>query len=55
MVFSGLMDASIKKKIEEKYVQREVDVRPGDTVKVHLQITEAGKERIQVLKVLLLQ
>jgi len=38
------------KKIEEKYIKRELDVKPGDTVKVHLRITEAGKERVQIFE-----
>lgn len=38
------------KKIEDKYAQREVDVRPGDKVKVHIKIHEAGKERIQIFE-----
>lgn len=42
------MDVSYMKKIEEKYVKRTPDVRTGDTVKVHLKIIEAGKERTQI-------
>lgn len=38
------------KKVEEKYVKRDSDIRPGDTVKVHLRIVEGGKERIQVFE-----
>lgn len=37
-------------KVEEKYIKRDTDVRPGDTVKVHLRITEAGKERVQIFE-----
>lgn len=46
----GLMKESFVKKVEKQYVAREVDVCPGDTVEVHLRITEAGKERIQVFE-----
>lgn len=44
------MDTQLIKKIEEKHTRRDVDVRPGDTVKVHLKITEGGKERTQVFE-----
>ena len=37
--------------IEKKYQKRELpDFRPGDTVKVHVKVREAGKERIQVFE-----
>lgn len=38
------------KKVEEKYIKRNPDIRPGDTVNVHLRIVEGGKERIQVFE-----
>ena len=37
--------------VEKKYQKRELlDFRPGDTVKVHVKVREAGKERIQVFE-----
>lgn len=42
------MDAQFLQKVEKQFVSRDPDIRPGDTVRVHLRITEAGKERIQV-------
>ena len=47
MVFSVPMDTQFMDKVEGEYVKRDPDIRPGDTVNVHLRITEAGKERIQ--------
>ncbi len=38
------------KKVEDSFVKREVDVRPGDRVKVHVRIEEAGKERTQIFE-----
>lgn len=38
------------KKIEKKYVKREPDVQPGDTVKVHFKIVEGGSERVQIFE-----
>lgn len=37
-------------KVEKDFIKRSPDIRPGDTVKVHLRITEGGKERIQVFE-----
>ena len=37
--------------VERQYQKREVpDFRPGDTVKVHVKVREAGKERIQIFE-----
>jgi len=46
----GAVDTEFFKKVEKDHVKRELDVRPGDTVKVHLNITEAGKERVQIFE-----
>jgi large subunit ribosomal protein L19 len=50
MVFSRSMDDQLLKKVEEPFVKRTPDIRPGDTVKVHLRIVEGGKERIQIFE-----
>lgn len=50
MIFLRLMDTSYMSKVEAKYVKRTPDLRTGDTVKVHLRITEGGKERIQIFE-----
>lgn len=44
------MDAKFMEKIEKPFLKRQPDIRPGDTVRVHLRITEAGKERVQVFE-----
>lgn len=44
------MDTQFIDKVEKKYVKRDLDVQPGDTVKVYLRITEGGKERVQVFE-----
>lgn len=44
------MDTEFLKKVEKKYMMRDTDIRPGDTVKVHIRITEAGGERIQLFE-----
>ncbi|MCA9332562.1 50S ribosomal protein L19 [Candidatus Saccharibacteria bacterium] len=42
---------SVIHKIEQKYKKSQVvDVRPGDTVKVHQKIKEGSKERIQIFQ-----
>lgn len=38
------------KKVEEKYKREVPDFRPGDTVAVHLNIREGGRERTQVFE-----
>lgn len=40
----------LMQKVEKDFIKRSPDIRPGDTVKVHLRITEGGKERIQVFE-----
>ena len=47
---------SVIQKINEKYKKSQVvDVRSGDTVKVHQKIREAGKERIQIFQGLVIR
>ena len=42
---------SVIEQIEAKYKKRQVvDVRPGDTVKVHQKIREGSKERVQIFE-----
>ncbi|MFH1547571.1 MAG: 50S ribosomal protein L19, partial [bacterium] len=38
------------KKIEDKIAGSKINVAPGDTVRVHVKITEAGKERTQIFE-----
>lgn len=44
------MDTTFLQKVEKDFVKRDPDIRPGDTVVVHLRITEAGKERVQLFE-----
>ncbi len=37
-------------KIEKEQIRRETNFRPGDTVRVHVKISEGDKERIQVFE-----
>ncbi len=47
---------SVIRKIEEKFKKNEVvDVKSGDTVKVHQKIKEGAKERIQVFQGLVIR
>lgn len=47
---------SVIQKIEAKYKKKQVvDVRSGDTVKVHQKIREGGKERVQVFQGLVIR
>lgn len=47
---------SVIAKIEEQYKKRQVvDVRPGDTVRVHQKIREGNKERVQVFEGLVIR
>lgn len=47
---------SVTKQIEEKYKKHQVvDVRSGDTVRVHQKIKEGNKERIQVFEGLVIR
>lgn len=47
---------SVVKKVEEKYKKAQVvDVRSGDTVKVHQKIREGNKERVQVFQGLVIR
>ncbi|MGQ9858200.1 MAG: 50S ribosomal protein L19 [Thermodesulfobacteriota bacterium] len=42
---------SIMEKIEKEQMRLDApDFRPGDTVRVHVKIREAGKERVQVFE-----
>lgn len=48
--------SSVVQKFEAKYLKKQVvDVRPGDTVRVHQKIREGGKERIQVFQGLVIR
>lgn len=47
---------SVIKKIEAKYTKpKVVDVKSGDTVKVHQKIREGGKERVQIFQGLVIR
>lgn len=47
---------SVIQKVEEKYKKSQVvDVRPGDTVKVHQKIREGNKERVQIFQGLVIR
>mgnify|MGYP000045608669 CR=1 FL=1 len=47
---------SVIQKIEAKYKKRQVvDVRPGDTVRVHQKIREGNKERVQIFEGLVIR
>lgn len=47
---------SVIQKIEAKYKKPQVvDVRPGDTVKVHQKIREGNKERVQIFQGLVIR
>lgn len=47
---------SVTQKIEEKYKKHQVvDVRSGDTVKVHQKIKEGNKERVQIFEGLVIR
>lgn len=47
---------SVVKQIEEKYKKSQVvDVRPGDSVRVHQKIREGKKERVQVFEGLVIR
>jgi len=47
---------SVARKIEAKYKKSQiVDVRSGDTVRVHQKIREGGKERVQVFEGLVIR
>ncbi|HEY5268591.1 MAG TPA: 50S ribosomal protein L19 [Candidatus Saccharimonadales bacterium] len=50
------MSGSILEKFENKYKKHQVvDVRSGDTVKVHQKIREGNKERVQVFQGLVIR
>ncbi len=40
----------ILQEIEQEQIRREINFRPGDTVRVHVRIREGEKERIQVFE-----
>ena len=48
--------SSVVKEIESKYKKAQVvDVRSGDTVKVHQKIKEGNKERVQIFQGLVIR
>ncbi len=44
------MNSEIIKKVEEKYYKKRPEVNVGDTVELHLKISEGNKERVQIFK-----
>lgn len=53
---SSSNNISILKQIEDRYKKPSVvDVRPGDTVRVHQKIKEGSKERVQVFEGLVIR
>jgi large subunit ribosomal protein L19 len=47
---------SVARKVSDKHKKKAVvDVRPGDTVRVHQKIREGGKERVQVFEGLVIK
>lgn len=44
------MNSEILKKVEGKYYQNRPEVNVGDTVELHLKITEGNKVRVQIFK-----
>jgi large subunit ribosomal protein L19 len=44
------MDTDVIKKVEESFYKKRPDVRVGDTVKLHLKVSEAEKERTQIFE-----
>jgi large subunit ribosomal protein L19 len=44
------MNTTMLTKVEEGQYKKRPDVRVGDTVKLHLKIQEAGRERIQIFE-----
>lgn len=44
------MDQQFIKKVEDKNIGSKIEVTPGDTVKISMRITEAGKERSQIFE-----
>ena len=47
---------SVAQKIEEKYKKKNVvDIKSGDTIKVHQKVREGGKERIQIFEGMVLR
>lgn len=53
---SSVKNTSILKQVEARYQKHDVvDVRPGDSVRVHQKIKEGSKERIQVFEGLVIR
>jgi large subunit ribosomal protein L19 len=44
------MNTKIIQKIEESYLKKTPELKPGDTVRVHQKIKEGNKERIQIFE-----
>lgn len=44
------MNSQLMKEIESSQIQRRPDVKIGDTVKLHIRITEGDKSRIQIFQ-----
>lgn len=53
---SSVKNISVLKQVEQRYLKHDVvDVRPGDSVRVHQKIKEGSKERIQVFEGLVIR
>ncbi len=50
ILFHIVMNTDILKKVEEGQYKKRPDVKVGDTVKLHLKITEGEKERTQIFE-----
>lgn len=49
IIITNYMNATVQK-VEEKYLRKVPDLKPGDTVRVHQKIKEGGKERTQIFE-----
>ncbi len=56
MIFKEVMRVQMRDTIEAEQLREDVpDFRPGDTLKVHLRVREASRERIQVFQGLVIR